>query len=123
MRFVIPVLLLMLSATPNSVPDPPTIDPKTGNGLLEICTNLDERAQSLCTGYITGVADAFEVYPPGNNCKSVAASFFCLLEGVTNGQVKDVVIEYLKSHPATRHELSLGLIVNAFKAAWPCPKK
>jgi hypothetical protein len=110
--------LMALLATPSIQEHVP--DVKDGNGLLQLCAADNQGEALLCTGYIGGVVDGFRVYPPGDNCKSVAASFYCVPESVTQGQIKDVIVDYLKNHPATRHDPSLGLIVSALKAAWPC---
>ncbi len=68
-----------------------------GNELYKTCSNgknpnaefhFQDSAQ--CTGYVEGVADTSSV---GN----------CLPERVKAGQITDVAIAYLASHPAKRH--------------------
>ncbi len=42
------------------------------------------------------------------------------MDGVTNGQVRDVVVKYLKDHPEERHFLASILAVKALSKAFPC---
>ncbi len=47
----------------------------------------------------------------------------CIPENVTNGQVSDVVIKYLRDHPEERHILAAILVVKAMAEAFPCKSK
>ena len=81
----------------------------TGNQLLEWCESQAHFQQAFCLGYITGVTDIDSmdgsVFPERRRS--------CVPENVSNGQVSDVVIKYLKDHPEERHLLAAILIVKA----------
>jgi len=96
----------------------------TGNDLLESCESggHSEQAffnQAFCLGYITGVTDIDGV--DGSAFPERRRS--CVPENVTNGQVKDVVVKYLKEHPEERHIQASILIVKAVAQAFPCKSK
>jgi hypothetical protein len=44
----------------------------------------------------------------------------CVPDGVTNGQVKLVIIKYMKEHPGNLDIDAGGLAIVAIKLAWPC---
>lgn len=86
-----------------------------GNELYSFCEVQDNER---CMGYILGTVDtalavetAFNQPPP-----------FCFGEGVRASQVRDVVVIYLRDHPANRHLGAAGLIFSAVKQAFPCAK-
>jgi hypothetical protein len=58
-------------------------------------------------GYITGVFDlGSQIFfqPPG---------------GIVQGQLRQVVIKYLKDHPESLHRPAADLVMEAFQSAWP----
>lgn len=84
----------------------------TGNKLSELCsyTDLDP-----CTTYILGVVD-------GQNAAVTATSrdvAYCIPETASSGQIRDVVLKYLRDHPERRHIIAGTLIANALADAWP----
>jgi hypothetical protein len=91
-----------------------------GNKLFQDCQGGDdprERQQGdpggltewgMCLGYILGVQDALE------------GSSFCVPNGVTQGQLKDVVKLWLHDHPETRHLSASSLVAAALKEKFPC---
>lgn len=48
---------------------------------------------------------------------------FCTPDNVTNGQMEDIVVKYLKDHPDERHMLAAILVVKAMTKAFPCSSK
>jgi hypothetical protein len=44
----------------------------------------------------------------------------CVPAGVTSGQLKDVLLNLLRSNPAQRHRPGVELAMMAFAEAWPC---
>jgi hypothetical protein len=44
----------------------------------------------------------------------------CTPEGVTQGQILQVVIQYIDAQPARMHEDFRKLALEAMNAAWPC---
>jgi hypothetical protein len=88
-----------------------------GNSLLSKCSGTDYYSEGICDGYIRGVADAFEA----------AANFFkpfksCVPNGITQKQLVDVAVKFLKDNPQERHTSSAAQVFVAMNKAWPCPK-
>lgn len=101
--------LAALAATPAKAET--NIATDTGNGLLNVCNDND--LLLLCGGYIVGMRDGFQMLAPG---------LYCEPPGVSNGQVKDIVVNYLQAHPESRHKSSYILAFAALYSAWPCPR-
>ena len=83
-----------------------TID---GNRLLELCAAQDP----VCTGYAMGVADARNNDPHG-----IA---FCVPEGVSQAQLHEVVVKFLRKTADRRFPAAL-LVSGAFAEAFRCPR-
>lgn len=64
--------------------------------------------QNAAIGYVMGVADVHH---------NVAQ---CAPEGVTSGQMRDMVRNYLTSNPAVRHLSADLLVLHVLKSTWPC---
>jgi hypothetical protein len=45
----------------------------------------------------------------------------CRPQGVTREQLVRVVVAYVEARPERMHEDLLGLTIEAFRNAWPCP--
>jgi hypothetical protein len=78
----------------------------------EIITNTPP--SGICFGYLDGIADAMA------NGDSVWGYRVCVPAGVTTAQLRDVAVQFLQSHPATRHVLAGQLMAMAFSEAFPC---
>ena len=75
-----------------------------GNKLFSDCEGQSgggDSAWGVCVGYVMGAADASET--------------ICLPNGVTVGQVRDVVTMYLRNHPERRHYAASSLVETALK--------
>ena len=86
----------------------------SGNELHMWCQNdnLDP-----CAAYILGVTDTVSL-----NGGTTAGWRVCKpLEGVIIGQVRDIIIAFLKAHPEKRHGGAANLVVQALAEAFPCP--
>ena len=68
-------------------------------------------------GYVEGVADtlAADEYLTGWNA--------CLVGGLTDVQLRDVVVKFLEGHPEERHFAAAALVAQALAKAFPCPKE
>jgi hypothetical protein len=88
----------------------------SGNDLFDACGS-PQRAL-VCFGYIEGIADAMQ--STRNAGGSLAGVRACLPEDATLGQLKDIVINFLRDHPETRHFTALSITAYAFSAAFPC---
>lgn len=86
-----------------------------GNKVLALCESQMSFDQGLCVGYSAGIADAWD------NVRKVSGNESCLRETVTIGQVRDVIMKYLKENPAQRDEGANGIGIRALYAAF-CKK-
>ncbi len=94
----------------------PSLD---GNKLYEYCAAKEGFFQSgLCSGYIFGVVDGLSTAHIGLN----APAPFCVPQGVTNGQIVDVVVRYFEATPEQRHFTAASTIAVALMKAFPCKK-
>lgn len=94
----------------------------TGSGLLENCS-YDARASSqadlefhleLCIGFIKGVTNAWTEQSPGEICPP---------DELDNERLRDVVIDWLRSHPESFDAPAVGAVVSAATEAFPCNAK
>ena len=92
---------------------------QNGNKLYADCTSNNPYNQAYCLGYVAGVTDLavnlsdaaeLDARPPK----------ICIPLGVTQGQVKDVVIDYLRRDPQHRHVTAVVQVELALAVAWPC---
>jgi Rap1a immunity proteins len=83
----------------------------TGNDLYNWCSapRDDYLHWGMCYGYIEGVFDVITLTLP-----------LCGYGGANRQQVRDVVFQYLYTHPAERHERANWLASRALKQAFPC---
>lgn len=79
-----------------------------GNKLYANCTSQAQVDWGDCIGYISGVFDANHgviICPPSNT---------------TRGQVRDMVVVFMREYPQYRSETADRIVVSVLKAAWPC---
>ncbi|TDT74748.1 hypothetical protein BDE40_1464 [Litoreibacter halocynthiae] len=109
--------------------------PFTGNDIYSACTNQTGQVQQgFCYGFIFGSVEAMkwgalvgvvatspDKIPQSEfDLKSSVALGFCIPPNAENGQILDVVVNYLDENPATRHETARTLIQYALAASFPC---
>jgi hypothetical protein len=82
----------------------------TGNELLSMCN--DPTDKRICLGTVSGYYDMLQWMDRT-----------CADRTVTMGQAADVVIKFLRDHPASRHLSAASLASAALMQAFPCPKK
>jgi hypothetical protein len=92
------------------------VSPTTGNTLLEACESKAELQQAFWLGYITGSTDVDGM----NGAAFPERRRSCIPESVSNSQIRDVVVKYLKEHPEDRHLLAEILVVQALAKTFPC---
>ena len=75
-----------------------------------------------CLGRLQGVKEMNEFYRLVlEKMGKKSATEFCLPKGgVENGQASRVVVQYLRDHPEQLNEVSVILIIDAFRKAFPC---
>lgn len=69
------------------------------------------RGSLLFLGYVAAVHDSLKFEME-----------FCSPQGVTVGQMRDIVEKYLRENPENRNQQAHLLVRSAFVAVWPCPK-
>ena len=107
-------LLALCAITPFYAPV--TATAYTGNQLLQDCETTNV-SSLYCLGYINGFSLGFAFVM---NRWQVEPKLICIPEGVTNGQIKDIVVQYIRENPQTRHESAQFLIVWSLEKAFPC---
>ena len=80
-----------------------------GNRVYELCSSQELLKKQYCLAYIAGLTDAFNW-----------DRFICSPEHTTEGQVRDVVSNFLHDHPETRHYSAPSLAREALRQAFPC---
>lgn len=89
----------------------------SGSELLEYCSGPESGFRDgVCGGYVTGVHDLHSDVVEAK----VAKPLFCMPLGVKNGQLRLVVKKWLQEHPEKLHLPASGLVVGAFREAFPC---
>ena len=84
-----------------------------GNDLLATCEAPDQLSYQFCIGYITGIADALEMY------RSAANRPRCIPANAVS-QLKDVVVKFLHDFPTVRHLGASTLVAMELSKAWDC---
>ena len=99
----------------------------TGNTLLAECQSEGR----FCQGYISGSVDehlrvaninwyiSFQTNAQATLQEHLS---YCIADGVTIGQMKDIVTLYLERNPADRHQDASWLVVGALAEAFPCER-
>lgn len=101
-RFLIAGLLVSSSASATMY---------SGNDIYNKMTSESSTDRVLVLGYIAGIYDAME---------GVA---FCPKNGVTLGQMNDIVLKKLRAMPESRHLPADNFVFVSLSEAFPCPKK
>lgn len=86
----------------------------SGNSVYDDCQNAPFEASRYAIGVLDG-ARTIESWLG-------VASAFCIPRHTTEIQAKDVMCRYLASNPQARHLDASSIALNAFYAAWPCPR-
>lgn len=91
----------------------------TGNDFFMLCQDSNRESDSgafgLCSGYIAGFL--------GRDQLQGEARSFCFGQSVTNGQLMDVLMKFIRDNPENRNRPLSVLSFVAFAKAFPCPKK
>ena len=82
----------------------------TGDDLLKNCTSTDKDQRLFCTGVIVGYYEMLTFVQA--NCGDDSEK--------TAGQIEDVVVKYLKEHPAERSKPAASVSAIAISEAFKC---
>lgn len=89
----------------------------TGNRLHDDCASENYFNRGYCAGYIVGIVDTVESMQASG---VLPKSALCIPEGVTKGQLADVVEKFLADNPVLRNQAAGSLVPQALNAAFPC---
>ncbi|MDJ0942285.1 MAG: Rap1a/Tai family immunity protein [Kiloniellales bacterium] len=94
---------------------------QTGRDFLELCSGPESWTEGYCTGYVTGAGELIDGLLLEEDLKSALASrAFCLPNGLRKGQVRDLVLDYLRAHPEVRDKQMTSITWAALIEAFPC---
>ena len=80
--------------------------------LLDKATDLTDRFVAVrAIGYLDGIADA-----------AVGLGYTCYPTGVTQAQLREVAINYLRDHPERLNDPAPLLVLNGLLEAFPCKR-
>lgn len=100
--------LLLAAIITIALSSPARAEFHTGNSLLSLCNSMEITDRFDCLGYTTGVSDAAQW------------RHFCPPEGITRGQIRDIIVAYLRQNPDVRHKTADILAAIALARVWPC---
>lgn len=113
-RLFVSVALLLAATSTRAVAQSEVTDAfNTGNKFVRFCeTNIDNRL--MCGSYVLGFFHGSQMAGPRT---------VCLPKGVDLGQLYAVAVAYIKNNPARAHQVAFGLMLESWKAAFPCPRR
>lgn len=86
----------------------------SGNKLKAHLDDSSYYDQAFAMAYIVGATDVLE---------DEDYKYVCIADGVTQGQLKDVVKKYLDENPESLHQEAYVLVYLALSKVWPCKAK
>jgi len=89
-----------------------------GEELYSYLTSDDDLQRMGARGYIAGVVDLHVVMVASYS----AARLFCRPGGLTRERTREIVKDYLESHPESRQRFAAEVVARALGEAYPCPK-
>lgn len=117
--FTLALIAIALAGAPASLSAQDAFGTDTGNELLVTCESTSTASNAYCIGFIKGVLVTERGLARLPNAPFTAP---CIPEGVTMGQLKDIVVAYLKERPQERHWQGWSLVHNAANNAFPCSR-
>lgn len=86
----------------------------SGNDLKTECEDSNPVSSGFCLGYILATMNGMEY------ALTLAETRVCVPATVTVGQMKDVVLAYMRRYPETRDRNMIIIMTAASAEAWPC---
>jgi hypothetical protein len=87
-----------------------------GDFLLQQCTSNTVEGGFVCLGYVLGYVDATIVWKVNAGGTSICIPS----EDVTNQQIIDIVVKWLKNHPRDLNQAAGYLLKIILEETWPC---
>lgn len=134
---------LLMGAATLTLMAPPSIAQTTGNQLLEWCQSNEQALEAVCLVHIDGMVtgqsfgattamllltkefvldlpdDAFAKW---KSLKHGAVVGYCLPDGYSINQVRDIFVKHSVENPETRHQDANSILYSALTAAFPCER-
>ena len=90
----------------------------TGNDWPSICSSKTTNSfdRMYCQAYARGVADGFKLWQVGD----LGSAQVCIPDTVSERQLIDVVVAYIRRNPANGHLRIAAVLGLAYLEAWPC---
>lgn len=115
---------LMVAATVLAVSIPSMAAAVTGNEFLDRCSSDNEFIRGWCAGHVSGVQEGLFMGATTSGAKTIDEADkivgYCSPENSNLEQARDISVNYIRSHPESRHLMSGMLILIALREAWPC---
>lgn len=109
------VALAVCAAAPNGDAESPSDMPYySGDALYRECTG-EPHPWSRCLGYVASVANMLAAAVARGD-----VTIACMPADVTADQARDVVVNFLRDNPQSRHHSAVSLIELALADAFPC---
>ena len=124
MRYFLMILIVsVLCASPTKLQAEENFN--SGNYWLDTCTKDDVRDELHCLGFIMGLRKMSQALLSSDlyfkhDSEFVPVQPICSPLGVTNGQMRDIFIAYLKDRPQLRHEPAHVHWIIAMQEFFPC---
>jgi hypothetical protein len=118
MRTLVAALALILPTTASL---PVTEDDRSGDSYwVERCASEDDTHRAACHHYLDGLTDGL-VLGMGLGRFGGKTQVYCLPEGVTLGQMREAVVNFLDQHPRQTHRPFSIIATHALRKSFPCP--
>ena len=118
MRTLVAALALMLP-TPPSLPVAEN-DRSGDSSWQERCASEDDNHRVACLNYLDGLTDGL-LLGMGLGRFGGETQVYCLPEGVTLGQMREAVVNFLDQHPRQTHRPFSVIATHALRKTFPCP--
>lgn len=77
-------------------------------------------AANACGGYFVGAFDGVRIAAALGNDKQRTQLSICPPDAVSDEQIVDVALDYLRRHPQAGHLSAANLALRAWRERWPC---
>ena len=89
----------------------------SGEELFNYC------AENACGGYFVGAFDGLRIAGAVGGQKMAKAALICAPDDISDEELVDVALAYLRDHASTRHLQAANLALRAWRERWPCAQK
>ncbi len=94
---------------------------QTGREFLELCSNSESWTEGYCTGYVAGAGELIDGLLLEKDLNAALdGKAFCLPNGLQKGEVRDLVLDYLRKRPEIQDKQITSITWAALIEAFPC---